>query len=106
MYGVILAGGGGTRLWPLSRAGLPKPLMPLLADGSTMLQATYARLRPLIDQYYHGANCGALLLRARGVTGRVEHRVAAVGRTGVRRVVREHGARRGRSVGHVMLTAS
>lgn len=48
MYGVILAGGGGTRLWPLSRARLPKPLMPLLADGSTMLQATYARLRPLI----------------------------------------------------------
>jgi mannose-1-phosphate guanylyltransferase len=48
MYGVILAGGGGTRLWPLSRARLPKPLMPLLPDGSTMLQATMARLRPLI----------------------------------------------------------
>jgi mannose-1-phosphate guanylyltransferase len=47
MYGVILAGGGGTRLWPLSRARLPKPLMPLLPDGSTMLQATAARLRPL-----------------------------------------------------------
>jgi mannose-1-phosphate guanylyltransferase len=48
MYGVILAGGGGTRLWPASRARLPKPLMPLLPDGSTMLQATMARLRPLI----------------------------------------------------------
>lgn len=48
MYGVILAGGGGTRLWPLSRTSLPKPLMPLLPDGSTMLQATFARLRPLI----------------------------------------------------------
>jgi mannose-1-phosphate guanylyltransferase len=48
MYGVILAGGGGTRLWPQSRARLPKPLMPLLPDGSTMLQATMSRLRPLI----------------------------------------------------------
>jgi mannose-1-phosphate guanylyltransferase len=48
MYGVILAGGGGTRLWPWSRSRQPKPLMPLLPDGSTMLQATFARLRPLI----------------------------------------------------------
>ncbi len=48
LVGVILAGGGGTRLWPRSRARLPKPLMPLLPDGRTMLQATWSRLRPLI----------------------------------------------------------
>ena len=30
MYTVILAGGGGTRLHPLSRAELPKPFLPLL----------------------------------------------------------------------------
>jgi mannose-1-phosphate guanylyltransferase len=63
MYGVILAGGGGTRLWPQSRGRLPKPLMPLLPDGSTMLQATWARLRPLIspDRLYisTGANYAA-----------------------------------------------
>lgn len=54
MYGVILAGGGGTRLWPQSRARLPKPFLPLLPDGSTMIQATFRRLTPLIpaDRLY------------------------------------------------------
>ncbi len=48
MYAVIMAGGGGTRLWPLSRAARPKPFLPLLGD-TTLLQATVARLSPLID---------------------------------------------------------
>ena len=47
MYAVILAGGGGTRLWPLSRSDRPKPFLPLLGDRS-LLQATVARLSPLI----------------------------------------------------------
>lgn len=47
MYAVILAGGGGTRLWPLSRRHRPKPFLPLVAGGS-LLQATVARLAPLI----------------------------------------------------------
>jgi len=41
---VILSGGGGTRLWPLSRAGNPKQFLPLLGDGS-LLQATARRCR-------------------------------------------------------------
>ncbi len=47
MYAVIMAGGGGTRLWPLSRTARPKPFLSLLGD-STLLQASVARLSPLI----------------------------------------------------------
>jgi len=43
IYPVILSGGAGTRLWPLSRAVLPKQLLPLVAD-KTMLQDTALRV--------------------------------------------------------------
>lgn len=42
---VLLAGGSGTRLWPLSRRGLPKQFAPLL-DGRTPFGETAARLAP------------------------------------------------------------
>ncbi|NKX53220.1 mannose-1-phosphate guanylyltransferase [Arthrobacter mobilis] len=48
-YGVIPAGGVGTRLWPLSRAAAPKFLHDLTGSGSTLIRATYARLEPLSD---------------------------------------------------------
>ena len=41
---VIMAGGGGTRLRPLSSAGCPKPFLPLLSGSETLLQRTVARL--------------------------------------------------------------
>jgi len=44
IYPVILSGGSGTRLWPLSRAVLPKQLLPLVSD-KTMLQDTVLRLQ-------------------------------------------------------------
>ena len=44
---VILSGGSGTRLWPLSREQLPKQLLALVGDGSTMLQDTVTRLNGL-----------------------------------------------------------
>jgi len=44
IYPVILSGGAGTRLWPLSRASLPKQLLPLVTDKS-MLQETALRVR-------------------------------------------------------------
>jgi mannose-1-phosphate guanylyltransferase/mannose-6-phosphate isomerase len=41
---IILSGGSGTRLWPLSRELYPKQLLPLVGKG-TMLQETLARLQ-------------------------------------------------------------
>jgi len=47
MHAVVLAGGGGTRLWPLSRRERPKPFLPLLGDES-LFQLTLRRIEPLI----------------------------------------------------------
>lgn len=43
---VIMAGGSGTRLWPLSRAAHPKQFLDLHGDD-TMLQSTVKRLAAL-----------------------------------------------------------
>ena len=44
---VILAGGSGTRLWPLSTPGYPKQFLPL-PNGKSMIQETLARVAPLV----------------------------------------------------------
>jgi mannose-1-phosphate guanylyltransferase len=49
LYAVIPAGGSGTRLWPLSRAGHPKFLHPLTGTDASLLQATVDRLLPMTD---------------------------------------------------------
>jgi mannose-1-phosphate guanylyltransferase len=43
---VIIAGGSGTRLWPLSRQLYPKQFLPLIGQ-QTMLQLTLQRLQGL-----------------------------------------------------------
>jgi len=47
-YIVILAGGGGTRLWPKSRQSIPKQFLKLFSHR-TLLQETYSRVAPLTD---------------------------------------------------------
>ncbi|MEO5629666.1 MAG: mannose-1-phosphate guanylyltransferase/mannose-6-phosphate isomerase [Thermomonas sp.] len=45
---VLLSGGSGTRLWPLSREAYPKQFLALVGED-TMLQATWARVAALVD---------------------------------------------------------
>ena len=45
---VILSGGAGTRLWPLSRALYPKQLMALVGEDS-LLRATAVRVSPATE---------------------------------------------------------
>lgn len=47
LYIVIMAGGGGTRFWPWSRAAYPKQLLPILSDRP-MIRETVDRLRPFV----------------------------------------------------------
>jgi len=51
MITVIIAGGSGTRLWPLSTPKYPKHLLRLVGDD-TMLQLTYERAKSLGDEVY------------------------------------------------------
>jgi len=46
-YGVIPAGGVGSRLWPLSRADAPKFLHDLTGSGRTLVRGTWERLAPI-----------------------------------------------------------
>lgn len=46
-YGVIMAGGAGTRLWPLSRRDHPKQLM-VVGDGRSLLRLAYERLAGVV----------------------------------------------------------
>src|SRR5262245_17383923 len=57
-YAMIMAGGAGTRLWPMSRKGQPKQLLPLIrraASGSadqplSLLELSAQRLDGLVDK--------------------------------------------------------
>jgi mannose-1-phosphate guanylyltransferase len=47
-YAVIMAGGVGTRFWPLSRKGHPKQLLSLEQTQKPLIQITYERIKKLI----------------------------------------------------------
>ena len=47
-YCVIMCGGVGSRFWPFSRKEMPKQFLDFFGSGTTLLQATYERVKPLI----------------------------------------------------------
>jgi len=49
-YAVIMAGGGGSRFWPVSTTEYPKQFHDMLGTGQTLLQRTYSRLQKFIPQ--------------------------------------------------------
>jgi mannose-1-phosphate guanylyltransferase / mannose-6-phosphate isomerase len=83
---VILCGGAGTRLWPASREGFPKPFVRL-PDGDTLIAKTIRRARsvapgaPII--FVSGTGHGFLIrnaLTAMGDTGAAQYLLEPVGR--------------------------
>lgn len=53
-FAVIMAGGVGSRFWPMSQEDKPKQFLDVLGTGKTLIQMTYDRLRRLVpdDQIY------------------------------------------------------
>ena len=43
-YAVIMAGGIGSRFWPLSKQSRPKQFIDILGTGETLIQQTFRRL--------------------------------------------------------------
>ena len=43
-YAIIMAGGVGSRFWPLSKASYPKQFHDILGAGETLIQRTFGRL--------------------------------------------------------------
>ncbi len=49
MYALLMAGGGGTRLWPVSTEEKPKQFQAFF-DNRSLLRTTYERILPIIPQ--------------------------------------------------------
>lgn len=52
MIAIIIAGGSGTRLWPLSTSDYPKHLLKVNGDEKSLLQNTYERARRIAAEVY------------------------------------------------------
>ncbi|MBQ9638785.1 MAG: mannose-1-phosphate guanylyltransferase [Bacteroidales bacterium] len=52
-YCVIMAGGIGSRFWPLSTEACPKQFIDILGKGKSFIRATFERFRPLVpDEHF------------------------------------------------------
>ena len=49
-FGVIMAGGIGSRFWPMSRTKFPKQFIDILGTGQTLIQQTFDRLEKIIPK--------------------------------------------------------
>ena len=65
VWPVVMAGGSGTRLWPLSRSGFPKQFL-VLSGNTSLFQQAVSRLKGLADSHIEVA--------APVVVGNEEHR--------------------------------
>lgn len=72
LYAVVLAGGIGSRFWPLSTPERPKQLLPLVSDRS-LLADTVARLEPLVSAGR------ILILTSRALAPAVRHELPQLG---------------------------
>jgi len=52
MIAIIIAGGSGTRLWPLSTSDFPKQFLTIDDSGRSLLQKTYDRVKEIADSVY------------------------------------------------------
>ncbi|MFC0521596.1 mannose-1-phosphate guanylyltransferase [Mesonia maritima] len=49
-YAVIMAGGVGSRFWPVSKKSFPKQFHDMLGSGQTLIQKTYSRLKKIVPE--------------------------------------------------------
>jgi mannose-1-phosphate guanylyltransferase len=75
LHAIVPAGGAGTRLWPLSRAGRPKFLLDLTGAGRSLLQQTWDRLVPLAGE--DGVLLVTGVAHAEAVRAQLDHLPAA-----------------------------
>ena len=56
LYCILMAGGIGSRFWPLSRTSRPKQFIDILGTGKSLLQQTFDRMekiaQKMVDEYF------------------------------------------------------